>query len=289
MGAAPISAVPLHADDLVRRATAGGFTFTEAFSPARRIPAHAHASYSITLVLGGAFEERYRTTNVARRQPHECAPGSVLLRPAGEVHENHLGPRGARTLSVELTPGRLGLGVKSLASLLSLALRREAALLDIGLAMSRELRNSDAATPLALESLALELLARMVRDESAGESRRSEPFRVKTDAVVPRWLADARESIHERFREQTLRVAALAAERGVHPVYFARAFRERFGVSPGEYVRRLRVEFALERVMSSSDTLAAIAHDCGYADQSHMSRHLRRRHGLSPGKLRTKR
>jgi len=258
----------------VRRASAGGFTLTEAYSPPRRIPAHAHASFSITIVLGGAFEERYGTISVARRIPLECAPGSVLLRPAGEVHENHPGREGARTLSVEFAPARLEMGAKRLAPLISLGLRREPALLDIGRAMSRELRHSDAATPFALESLALELVARLVRMQAAG------------GAKAPRWLVDARDSIHSSFRDPALRVAELAGAAGVHPVYFARAFRERYGVSPGEYVRRLRAETAYERVRSSGEPLAAISQDCGYADQSHMSRILRRRFGASPGKLR---
>ena len=274
MSAVPISAVPLHAADLVRRASAGGFTLTEAYSPPRRIPAHAHAAFSITIVLGGAFEERYGTANTALRHPHECAPGHVLVRPAGEVHENHLGRQGARTLSVEFSPARLELSAKALAPLASLGLQRERGLLDIGLAMSRELRHGDAATPLALESLALELVARLVRMEAAA------------GGAAPRWLLDARDAIHGRFSDAALRVAALAADAGVHPVYFARAFRERFGVSPGEYVRRLRAEAAFERVKSSAETLAAISHDCGFADQSHMSRMLKRRFGASPGKLR---
>jgi len=154
-----ITTVPAHEDDLVRRACVNGFTLTEAWSPPRKIPAHAHASLSITVVLGGAFEEVYRPIQGA----HDCRPGSLLVRPAGEIHENNLGRQGARTLSLELSPGRLELYGKELAPILSLAARREAAFLDIGLAMSRELLYQDVATPLALESLTLELLARLVR------------------------------------------------------------------------------------------------------------------------------
>src|SRR5262245_8613025 len=130
-----ISAVPLHEGDLVRRAAVNGFTLTEARSPEGRIPSHAHASFSLTILLDGSFEERYGS----RLRPHACEPGSLLVRPAGEVHENLAGPRGARTLSLELSLERLGVGNDTLSPLLSLTLRRERPFLDIGLALSREL------------------------------------------------------------------------------------------------------------------------------------------------------
>jgi AraC family transcriptional regulator len=266
-----ITAVPLHDADLVRRGIANGFTLTEAFSPARRIPPHAHGSLSITMVLKGGFEERYRSP----RRPHFCERGSVLIRPAGELHENHLAGTGARTLSLELSPARMGLFDRELAPLLTLAVKREAAFLDIGLALSRELRAQDAAAGLALESLSLELLARLARVAGAAERGRA-----------PEWLARSRDSIHERFRDRTLRVADLAFAEGVHPVYFARAFRRHYRMTPGDYVRRLRLEWALDRVRTTAEPLASVALDCGFADQSHLTRAFRRRFGLSPGRLR---
>jgi len=54
-------------------------------------------------------------------------------------------------------------------------------------------------------------------------------------------------------------------------------------------VRRLRVAAARSRVMDSQDSLAAIALDCGFADQSHLTRAFRLRYGLSPGRMRRSR
>jgi len=251
---------------------------TEAWSPPRAIPAHAHASFSITILLGGAFEESYRPSSVARHAPHTCRPGSLLIRPAGEIHENHLGAQGARTLSVELSPARLDLSARALAPLVALGLRREAAFFDIGLAMANELKLQDSATPFALEGLALALVARVLRVGMHS---------VRAGAQgPPQWLLRARDSIHDRFCDQSLRVHALAAEAGVHPVYFARAFHRQYGIAPGEYLRSLRQDRAISRVVDSADSLATIAHASGFADQSHMNRAFRRRVGRSPGQLR---
>jgi AraC family transcriptional regulator len=143
--------------------------------------------------------------------------------------------------------------------------------------MSRELRQEDEAAGLALESLSLELLARLIR-----------VARAKDGEAAPQWLSRSRESIHDRFLEPGLRVADLAAEQNVHPVYFARVFRRRFRMTPGEYVRRLRLERALERVQSTAEPLASIALECGFADQSHLTRAFRQRFGLAPGRFRRK-
>src|SRR5579859_3805653 len=188
-----ITGVPLNQHDLIRQGEANGFTITEAFSRPGPIPMHAHAQLSITILLDGAFEERYQPIH----KPRSCRPGSVLVRPAGELHANTLGIDGGRTLSIELEPERLGV----LRSLHQLTCQRQECFLDTGLPISRELEITDSAAPLALEALGLELLARVIRSH---ESR--------TAARAPKWLERARDSIHEHRGNTPLRVSELASE-----------------------------------------------------------------------------
>src|SRR5579862_2372026 len=222
-----ISGVPLHESDLIRQSCAHGFTVTEAWSPPRKIPAHAHAKLSITVLLEGDFEERYQSNF----RPNTCVKGSLLIRPAGEIHENFLGEKGGRTLSIELEPAHFEKYGDALTPLRSLSLMREAAFMDIGLAMACELQNSDHAAPLALESLGLELLARLIR---VIESRAA--------GSAPAWLRRTRDAIADQCCDNSLRLSDLAINVGVHPVYLARAFRRAYSVSPGDYLRRIRVE-----------------------------------------------
>jgi AraC family transcriptional regulator len=266
-----ITAVPLHDSDLVRRSNANGFSVTEAWSPHRPIPAHAHQELSLTILLKGTFEETYSPIH----KPQECCPGSLLIRPAGEVHANRLGRNGGRTLSIEFDPERLELYGTALKRWLTLDHRREPAFLDIGLAMSQELSSGDVSAALSLESLALELLARIVRWSQRSESR-----------TPPTWLAKAKNQIQDTFRDSAVRIAELAAANGVHPVYFARIFREFYRVTPGGYVRRLRLEAARQLVVRTAEPLSSIALECGFADQSHFVRAFRRKFGLTPGHLR---
>ena len=78
----------------------------------------------------------------------------------------------------------------------------------------------------------------------------------------------------------------LAAEAGIHPVYLARAFRQRYGSSPAEYARRLRVEAARELLARCDLSLAQVAVEAGFSDQSHLSHQFRRVVGMSPGRYR---
>src|SRR5579872_357450 len=194
-----ITTVPLNQHDLIRRGETNGFTITEAFSRPGPIPMHAHAQLSITILLDGAFEERYQPI----QKPRSCRPGTVLVRPAGELHANTLGRDGGRTVSIELEPGRLDV----LRPLSQLTCQRQECFLDTGLAISRELGSLDDAAPLAIEALSLELLARLIRAE-------------QPCTRPPKWLERARDSIHEHRGGKPLRVGELAAEAGIHPVYF---------------------------------------------------------------------
>ena len=64
--------------------------------------------------------------------------------------------------------------------------------------------------------------------------------------------------------------------------YFCHAFKKGFGVSPHAYVMAKRVERAQRMMLTTDESLSQIAVSCGLADQSHLSRVLRRALGYSP-------
>jgi AraC family transcriptional regulator len=108
-----------------------------------------------------------------------------------------------------------------------------------------------------------------------------------TVAGAPAWLRRARELLQDTCLDAGPRsVGEVAAELGVHRVHLARRFRKAFGVSPGEYLRRCRLERARRLVVRSSAPLADVAAAAGYADQSHFNHNFRRAYGVSPGVLR---
>ena len=66
------------------------------------------------------------------------------------------------------------------------------------------------------------------------------------------------------------------------PGHFSRAFKSSFGEPPQDYLRRLRIEAAKKMMRASTESLASVAVECGFSDQSHFCQLFRRLIGISP-------
>ena len=86
--------------------------------------------------------------------------------------------------------------------------------------------------------------------------------------------------------ETPVAIGDLAARAGLSAFQFDQRIRAMFGLSAGQYLTRLRIERASERLRRSEDPIAEIALDCGYADQTAFTRQFRKVVGLSPGQYR---
>ena len=76
-------------------------------------------------------------------------------------------------------------------------------------------------------------------------------------------------------------VATLAKIAGRSPFHFSRIFARSVGLTPHRYVVHLRLQRAAELIRDGRFGLAEIAARTGFADQSHLSRWVRRVHGVS--------
>ena len=68
--------------------------------------------------------------------------------------------------------------------------------------------------------------------------------------------------------------------------HFSRAFKSTFAASPMAYVATRRIERAKRMMLACTESLAEIALECGFADQSHLNRQFRRVVGMTPGQWR---
>jgi AraC-like DNA-binding protein len=73
---------------------------------------------------------------------------------------------------------------------------------------------------------------------------------------------------------------------GLHLGSVSRGFGQAFGVSPVAYRLVQRTRRALYALTATCDPLSAIAHDCGFADQAHMTRAVVRLTQATPMALR---
>ncbi len=254
----------------VRRVEAGGFTITEGIHyDGSELPWHHHETPTICFVLRGGFTELWRGGSIA------CSSSTMKITPAGERHRNRFNRGDVRGLLIEPDNSQLD-RLRPYSRVLDERLSFQSGLLSgIAWRVYDEMRQTDSAAPLAVEGLLLELVAAAsrLREQNGISGRR------------PRWLEDAREKIHVELRARPS-LSGLAQSVGVHPVTLARAFRGAFGCTVGEYVRRVRIERAAHQLAQTERSLAEIALDAGFSDQSHFSNLFRRHTGLSPFKYR---
>lgn len=244
------------------------FTLKEVVDRAEdEVPRHTHEDAHFLLIIDGLYITSAR--NVSQR----CSSPTLIFNPPGTTHRDRFHTRGARFLTLSVKPDALT-RPPGAADLIDHAVGFFGGEVSwLALKLYKEFRRPDELSAFVLEGLALELLGRALRSCRGPE------------ASPPRRLQLAHQLIHDRFGEP-LTVGEIARAVGAHPVYLVRAFRERYGLTVGEYLRRLRVEFACRQISRTDAPLARIAADAGFYDQSHFTRTFKRLTGMTPTEYR---
>ena len=250
----------------VRRSLAwdGLRAYEAVYQPHTSLAMHEHSAPFFTYVLRGEYFERTARIN------RECRRGSVVFHPPCDAHANAVGPRGTMSLNVEIDPelwADLAAGSHSADLVSGRVLSGDVEWL--AASVWREFHREDAARGLAMDE-AVALLCSSLRVD-----------RRNTRSAPARRLALSAEYISEHLTPAP-RLAEVAEVAGVHPMHLARLFRERYGYSMGEFVRRRRIAWACGQLAASDRTISAIALDAGFADHAHFTRTFRRIAGCTP-------
>lgn len=232
------------------------------------LDAHLHDRPTLAVVLEGGFD-LVLPGRPNDRSTFACPSGTVLTQPAGERHMNRFGDAGASGVVLQPDIMTHGLPQRCRQMLESVNHFRDARIVMAARRLASEIGAPDEVTPLVVEGLVLEMFATAARHSHVERGR------------APRWLGAATDYIHEHFRE-SIRIADVAAVAGVHAAHLAAVFRSAHGSSIGAYVRRLRVDWAAERLMATDLPIANIAAQAGFADQAHLTRWFRHITGWSP-------
>jgi AraC family transcriptional regulator len=143
-------------------------------------------------------------------------------------------------------------------------------------------------------------LARVLALESAGDYPNGPLFWNDVasnfvDRLLARYTSQSRgpargslgKNVLERLRDHVLahvdepiNVEELAKIACLSPFHFTRVFTRSVGMTPHRYVVHLRLQRAVDMVREGRSGLAEIAARTGFADQSHLSRWVRRVHGV---------
>jgi AraC family transcriptional regulator len=242
------------------------FEYSEmvALVPDREVPEHTHDNAHFVFVVSGTY------VTGARNRPGPCGAATLIFNPAGTTHRDRFHTDRGRFFTISVSP--------SVAAHVE-ARHPEAVSFDaadvamVARKIHREFQQPGDCSSLLLEGLGLELAGRAAQ------------WRSHPDRRAPRWLERARDSIRERCSSRP-GIAEIAAEAGVHPIHLARTFRQYFACSPGEYLRRCRIERVRELLVTSDLPLAELSLEAGFSDQSQLTTAFRRATGITPAAFR---
>lgn len=245
-----------------------GFRLVEsAYPPGFELPKHPHEYGCFFVLLEGSLTERFG------KKSRECEPMSMVFNHPGEEHSDIFHRTGGRNFVLQMDRDRLA-SLREHSLMLDQSAQFYGGLLAwLGIRLYNEFCRMDPVSPLVIESLGVEIMAEISRSAKRDERK------------PPVWLERSRDFLHENFA-QSLSLSEVAEIAEVHPVHLVRVFRTFYRCTIGEYVRRLRVEFASRELSRTDLPLATIASSAGFSDQSHLSRTFRQHTGLSPSEFR---
>ncbi|MEM6697172.1 MAG: helix-turn-helix transcriptional regulator [Bacteroidota bacterium] len=103
---------------------------------------------------------------------------------------------------------------------------------------------------------------------------------------IPTWVSKLKEILHDDPTDITLQ--SLSKEVGVHPVHISRAVPKYFSISLGEYIRKIKLNKAINFLLNSNLSLTEIAYRAGFSDQSHFNHVFKCYYHVAPGYFKKK-
>lgn len=246
-----------------------------------------HETVAVVLVTAGTFQYR----SAAGREL--MTPGSLMLGNAGQPFEcGHEHGRGDRCLSFHYDPdyfedlaadaaggtrsriaraSRTASGVREFFQPLRLPPLRP-----MSSVVARALAGLAGSACVSWEELSLQMAARALRLASG--------LAPGSAAVSPAATARVTRAVRRIDRDpgDRLSLPALAREARLSPYHFLRTFRHLTGVTPHQYVRRLRLRAAASQLAVGPGRIADVAFDSGFGDVSNFNHAFRTEFGSSP-------
>lgn len=213
---------------------------------------HYHENHHITFIVkGGNLEQRKQTEMEAR-------PGTVLWYNEGELHRNQHTQHPSRNINLEIEASFLAKHHLSFSQL-----QHSPALKLSLLKIYQESKIGDQCSNASIETTLLSLFG--------GERSKN----------TPPWIIQLEDLLHSRWNEN-LSLQELSTLINIHPVTISKYFPRYFSCTLGEYMRKVKVEKAVDLIKQEQMSLTALAYHCGFFDQSHFIRAFKTYTGFRP-------
>lgn len=154
-------------------------------------------------------------------------------------------------------------------------------LAQLALGLCEAARDPQLSSPIYVDHLAGAFAARLVKEHSA--ARLNAP--PATKGLSARQLRSVNEYIDANI-QTSLALRDLAEVANLSSNHFARLFKKSTGFTPYQYVLKRRVDRAQSLLSRSTLSIAQIAVDSGFGDQTHLTRAFRQLTGVTPASYR---
>jgi len=195
------------------------------------------------------------------------------------IHSIAVIVRGADTDRHDMAPQASGLWAISAG--LSYLIKDDYELLEKGMLIYDALYNwakyhqHEKHTQNSVDHLLIEVFEKYLKKKSSGKK-------------IPSWVKELKEIIQDQI-DTTITLKQLSKDVNIHPAYLSREFSKHFdNLSFGEYLRKLRIEKAIEYLHMPGYSLTKIAYLTGFSDQSHFTRIFKKHTGLNPSSYKKK-
>jgi AraC family transcriptional regulator len=233
---------------------------------AEDVPLHTHENASFVVVLSGSY------LSSADGAAPVCSGPTLIFNPAGTTHRDSFVLANGHFLAVSISDQSLRVAMDWAALPTAATALASGDGLNTALRFVQQYGAPKLASYSTMEAMCWELLSTVSGVSLWPDKERLSPLS---------WIGRARELLHDRCSD-ALQIAEMAQQLGVHPVYFARAFRQAFRCTPGEYRMRCRLREAMALMRNAGVPLSDVALNAGFFDQSHFSTSFREHFGMPP-------
>lgn len=229
------------------------------YPPFLYMPPHTDKLPRISIILDGELQELHDSQNIT------ASRGSLVIKPNHVVHENFFGDKPVRSLSISFHDKEL---------------------------FNEHFENWQWIKHPKVNVLGIRFwaAAKNIKDEEnlmlCLSELMSAVATLRHDTNKPiYWIAELERLIEEGFCDAE-KINELSQKLSLHRVYVSRAFKKYHGATPVEFRKYVKLSAAFFDIVLSNKSLAGIAYDSGFSDQSHMTREFIRYLGNTPAQLR---
>lgn len=239
---------------------------------------HYHLDYHIGLVMQGVQRQRFQGQSVL------LGPGRISVMPPGEIHDGSRYRDGSyqmktfRLSSELLESTQQEVFACHQPTEFAGAMLENPRLASQLVRLHQHIQSAGQLSPISVESLWLQLMAPLL-----SELCKTRPVAIK-GGLSNAQMRDIEAYCHAHLADK-ITLPQLAKLCGLSRFQLLRRFNQHTGLTPLAWLIRLRLERACLLLRRPHQSIAEIASQVGFYDQSHFNRAFRSAYGVAPSKF----